>query len=168
VVSFEPHPQPLSTEPGAPQAEEVPVPVAATEASITPPPPVPVVAVEEGEATTRASASREALATPTEAGPGGENALVVLREDSAAPPPLENRDAVTPPASELAQAGATTSLFPALEVPVPSPVVEVPGPSPTDKGGGNLIGPSYPHRRGGDGTGDVPVHRLPRRRGDRS
>jgi hypothetical protein len=73
----------------------------------------------------------EALATPTEAGPGGENAVVVLSEDSAAPPPSENRDAVTPTASESAQAGATTRLLPAVEVLVPSPAVEVPGPSPT-------------------------------------
>jgi hypothetical protein len=103
----------------------------AAEASITPQPPVPAVAVEEGEATTRASASREALVVPTEAGPSGENAVVVLSEDSAAPPPSENRDAVTPPASEPAQAGTTTSLLPAVEVSVSSPTVEVTGPSPT-------------------------------------
>jgi hypothetical protein len=77
------------------------------------------------------SASREALVTTTEAGPSDENVVVVLSEDSAASPPSEKRDAMTPPTSEPAQAGATVSLLPAVEVPVPSPAVEVPGPSPT-------------------------------------
>jgi hypothetical protein len=109
----------------------VSVSAAAAEVSITLPPPVPTATVEEGEATTRVFASREALVTTTEAGPSDENVVVVLSEDSAASPPSEKRDAMTPPTSEPAQAGATVSLLPAVEVPVPSPAVEVPGPSPT-------------------------------------
>jgi hypothetical protein len=57
--------------------------------------------------------------------------VVVVSEDSLAPPPSENRDAVTLLASEPVQAEATTSLLPAVEVPVPSPAVEVSGHSPT-------------------------------------
>jgi hypothetical protein len=68
-----------------PQAEEVPVAAAAAEASIAPPPPVPTTAVEEGETTTKAPTCRVALVTLTKAGPSGEDAVVVLDEDSAAP-----------------------------------------------------------------------------------
>jgi hypothetical protein len=131
VISSEPHPQPPSTKPAAPQAEEVLVSAAAAEASITPPPPVPAAAFEEGEATTRVSASREALVTSTEAGPSGENVVVVLSEDSVALPSSENCDVVIPPASESAQVEVTASLLPAMEVSVPSPAVEVSGPSPS-------------------------------------
>jgi hypothetical protein len=46
VISSELHPQPPSTEPAPPQAEEVPVAAAAAEASIVPPLLVPVVTVE--------------------------------------------------------------------------------------------------------------------------
>jgi hypothetical protein len=76
-------------------------------------------------------ASRAALVTPTKAGPSGEDAVVVLDEDSTAPPSLENRDAVIPSVSKPAQVAATTSLLPAVEVPEPSPAAEVPGPLPT-------------------------------------
>jgi hypothetical protein len=93
--------------------------------------PVSAATAEEGEATTRASASREPLVTPTEADPSGENAVMVLSEDSAALPSSENRDVVIPSASESAQVEVMASLLPAVEVPVPSPAVEVPGPSPS-------------------------------------
>jgi hypothetical protein len=107
------------------------VAAAVAEASITPPPPVLAAAVEEGEAGTEAPASWAALVTPTEAGPSGEDVVVVLNEDSAALPSSENSDVMTPPASESAQVAATASLLPTVEVPVPSPAVEVPRPPPT-------------------------------------
>jgi hypothetical protein len=84
------------------QAEEVPAAAITAEASIVPPPPVPAAAVEEGEMATEAPASRAALVTPTKAGPSGEDAVVVVDEDLAALPSLENRDVVIPPASEPA------------------------------------------------------------------
>jgi hypothetical protein len=38
--------------------------------------------------------------------------------------------------------------------------------SPDRGGGGVLVGLSFPYGRGDDGSGDVPVHRLPRCRGN--
>jgi hypothetical protein len=107
------------------------VAAAAAEASIVPPLPVPVAAAEEGETAIEAPASRAALVTPTKDGPSGEDAVVVLDEDSAAPPSSENCDVVIPSASEPAQVEATASLLPTVEVPEPSPAAEVPGPPPT-------------------------------------
>jgi hypothetical protein len=114
-----------------PQGEEVLVAAVAVEASIAPPPPVPVAAVEEGEKATEAPASRAALVTPTKAGPRGEDAVVVVDEDSAALPSSKNCDVMITPASEPTQVTATASLLPAIEVPEPSPAAEVLGPPPT-------------------------------------
>jgi hypothetical protein len=47
-----------------------------------------------------APTSRAALVTPTKDGPSGEDAVVVLDEDSAAPPSSENRDVVITSVSE--------------------------------------------------------------------
>jgi hypothetical protein len=107
------------------------VAVATAEASIAPPPPFPAAALEEGETATEAPASSVALVTQTKADPSGEDAVVVVDEDSAALPSSENSDVMTPPASESAQVAATASLLPTVEVPVPSPAVEVPRPPPT-------------------------------------
>jgi hypothetical protein len=85
VVSSKPRPLPLSTEPAPSQAEEEPTVVAETRVPIVPPPPVPATAVEEGEAATEPTATQVALETPTEAGPSGEDIVVVLDEDSAPP-----------------------------------------------------------------------------------
>jgi hypothetical protein len=113
------------------QAEEVPVAAAAVEASIAPPPPFPAAVVEEGETATEAPASRAALVTLTKAGQSGEDAKVVVDEDSVALPSLENRDVGIHPVSEPAQVAATASLLPAVEAPEPYPVAEVLGPPPT-------------------------------------
>jgi hypothetical protein len=102
----------------------------AAEAWITPTLPVPAAAVEEGEAFTEAPASRAALVT-TKAGPSGKDTVVVLDEDSAAPPTSENRDVMIPPASGPAQVAAIASLLPAVEAPEPSAAAEVLGPPPT-------------------------------------
>jgi hypothetical protein len=107
------------------------VAVATAEASIAPPPPFPAAALEEGETATEAPASSVALVTQTKADPSGEDAVVVVDEDSAALPSSENCDVVIPLASEPAKVTATTSLLPAVEVPEPSPAAEVPGPPPT-------------------------------------
>jgi hypothetical protein len=131
VIPSKPHPQPPSIELVPPQAEEVLVAAAAADASIAPPPPVPVAAVEEGEKATEAPASRAALVTPTKAGPRGEDAVVVVDEDSAALPSSKNCDVMITPASEPTQVTATASLLPAIEVPEPSPAAEVLGPPPT-------------------------------------
>jgi hypothetical protein len=61
------------------------VAAAAVEASIAPLLPVPAAAVEEGETATEAPASRATLVAPTKVGPSGEDAVVVLDEDSVAP-----------------------------------------------------------------------------------
>jgi hypothetical protein len=107
------------------------VAAAAVEASIAPLLPVPAAAVEEGETATEAPASRATLVAPTKVGPSGEDAVVVLDEDSVAPPSSENRNVMIPPASELVQAAMTESLLPTVEVPEPSPAAEVLGPPPT-------------------------------------
>jgi hypothetical protein len=92
VITSEPDPQLSSTEPVPPQAEEVSAAAAVTEASIVPPLSAPIAAVEGGEMATEAHASRVTLVMPTKAGPSGEDTVVVLDEDSAAPPSLENHD----------------------------------------------------------------------------
>jgi hypothetical protein len=81
--------------------------------------------------TTELTTSRAVLVTPTKAGPGGEDAVVVLDEDSVTPPSSENRNVVMPPASESAQVAVTASLLPAVEVLEPSSASEVPGPPQT-------------------------------------
>jgi hypothetical protein len=105
--------------------------VAETRAPIAPPPPAPATTVEEGEAATETIVTQAALESSSEAGLSVEGVVVVLDEDSAPPPPSESRDPATAPASKPAQVSATTSLLPAVEVPVPSPTVEVQGPPPT-------------------------------------
>jgi hypothetical protein len=56
--------------------------------------------------------------------------VVIVDEDSTVLPSMGNCDAMMPPASDPAQVTATTSLLPAAEMPVPSPVVEVQDPPP--------------------------------------
>jgi hypothetical protein len=104
---------------------------ATAEASIATPPPVPAAAIEEGEMTTEAVASHAVLITPTKAGPGGADAVVVLDEDLAPPPSSENRDVVMPPTLEPAQVATTASLLPAVGIPEPSAAAEVSGPPQT-------------------------------------
>jgi hypothetical protein len=67
-----------------------------------PPPAAYAAAVEDGEAAMEETATQAALETPTEAGPSGEDVVVVLDEDSVPPPSSENRDIVMAPASEPA------------------------------------------------------------------
>jgi hypothetical protein len=81
MVSSEPRPQALSTEPAAPRAEEEPAAVAALEESSAPPPPVPAIAVEEEQMATGAPTSQATLEPPVEAGPSGEDVVMVLDED---------------------------------------------------------------------------------------
>jgi hypothetical protein len=100
VVSSEPHPQPPSTEPAPPRAEDEPTAVAAAEESCAPPPPVPVVIVEEEQTGTGVSAPQATLEPPVEVGPSGEDVVTVLDEDSAPPPPSRTRDVVMTPAPE--------------------------------------------------------------------
>jgi hypothetical protein len=69
-----------------------------------------------------------ALETPIEAGPSGEDVVVVLDEDSALLPSSESRDVVMALALEPAQVTATVSLPFVVEVSEPSPAVGVSGP----------------------------------------
>jgi hypothetical protein len=105
--------------------------VTAAEASIAPPPPAPAAEVEEGGTTAEASASRVALETSAMAGPSGEDAMVALNQDSAAPSSSENHDVVIPPALGPTQEVMTASCLPAVEVSGPSPTAEASGPPPT-------------------------------------
>jgi hypothetical protein len=96
-----------------------------------PPPLAPSTAVEEGEAVMKATVTQAALEASSEAGPSVEGVVMVLDEDSVPPPPSGSHDATMAPALEPIQVPATTSLLPAVEVPVPSPAVQVQGPLPT-------------------------------------
>jgi hypothetical protein len=96
-----------------------------------PPPLAPATAVEEGEAVMKATVTQAALEASSEAGPSVEGVVMVLDEDSVPPPPSGSHDATMAPALEPIQVPATTSLLPAVEVPVPSPAVQVQGPLPT-------------------------------------
>jgi hypothetical protein len=113
------------------QAEEVPAAAASEEASIAPPSPVPVTAVVEGETAIEAAASCATLVAPTETGPSSVDTVVIVDKDSAVLPSSGNCDTVILPVWEPAQVTVTTSLLPAAEMPVPSPVVEVQDPPST-------------------------------------
>jgi hypothetical protein len=84
------------------QAEEVLAAAAAEEASIAPPLQVSVTSVVEGVTATEMPATCETPVTPTKTGPSGEDAVVIVDEDSAVLPSSGNRDAMIPPASEPA------------------------------------------------------------------
>jgi hypothetical protein len=131
VVSSEPHPQPLSTEPSPSRAEEEePAVVAAAEESIAPPPPVPAVAVEEGQTAAEAAAPQAILDPPAEAGSRGGDAVMILDEDSAPPPSSGSHDVVMTPASEPTLAAAVADPSPTVEALEPSLAVETLEPSP--------------------------------------
>jgi hypothetical protein len=84
-----------------------------------------------GEAVTEATATQAPRETPSEASLSAEGVVMVSDEDSAPPPLSESHDAAMASALEPTQVPATTSLLPAVEVPVPSPAVKVQGPLPT-------------------------------------
>jgi hypothetical protein len=131
VVSSEPRPQPLSAQPLPSRAEEESTVVAAAEESSAPPPQVPIVAIEEGHAAAEATAPQTILEPPTEAGPSGEDVVMVLDKDPAPPPSSGSHDVVMTSASEPTLAVATVDPLPSAEVLEPSPAAEVPGPFPT-------------------------------------
>jgi hypothetical protein len=114
-----------------PHAGDVPAAVTATEALITPPPSAPVTDVGEVGSIAEASAPLAVMGVSDTAGPGGEDAVAVMDEGSAAPLSSESRDVVIPSATGAMQATVATSSLLVVKVSGPSPAAEASGPPPT-------------------------------------
>jgi hypothetical protein len=114
-----------------PRAEEVPAVTTTAEALITPPPPAPITGAEEVGTIAEASATQVLMGASDTAGLGGEDVVVAMDEDSAAPLSSESRDIVIPLASGLTQVAAATSSLPTVRVSGPFPTAEISGPPST-------------------------------------
>jgi hypothetical protein len=88
VISPEPQPQPPSSVPASPQAEEELLVAAEMRALTTPSSPASATAVEDGEVVTEASVTQAALEASSNASSGTEGVVMVSDGDSAPPPPV--------------------------------------------------------------------------------